>query len=187
LHHGLKVRGVTKFAQAGHCHCKRDPHNGASIFPKNKGPAVKNSAWGAVLSAAMLAGCASTATTVATPAVAPAPPKVALVLGGGAARGFAHVGVIKVLQGHGIEPDLVVGTSAGCVAGSFYAAGYSGFDMQELAFGLDRTMVADWSPWGRGLIKGEALQNYVDDAVHHVTMEHLKRRFACVAVKLRRR
>jgi NTE family protein len=143
---------------------------------------VNQSAWGVVLLGAMLAGCATTPTAPATP---PAPPKVALVLGGGAARGFAHVGVIKVLQGHGIEPDLVVGTSAGCVAGSFYAAGYSGFDMQELAFGLDRAMVADWSPFGRGLIKGEALQTYVDDAVHHVTMQGLKRRFACVAVKLR--
>jgi NTE family protein len=145
-----------------------------------------NRAARAVLLSVMLAGCASNSTTVATPAAAPAAaPKVALVLGGGAARGFAHVGVIKVLQGHGIEPDLVVGTSAGCVAGSFYAAGYSGFDMQELAFGLDRTMVADWSPFGRGLIRGEALQNYVDDAVKHVTMEKLKRRFACVTVRLR--
>jgi NTE family protein len=138
-----------------------------------------------MLLALALAGCSGTpAQDAAQPAAPPQPPKVALVLGGGAARGFAHVGVIKVLQSHGIEPDLVVGTSAGCVAGSLYSAGYSGFDLQEMAFGLDRAMVADWSLFGRGLIKGEKLQSYVDQAVKQVPMEQLKRRFACVAVKL---
>ena len=132
----------------------------------------------------LLAACADSAPPVTMAQAAPAP-KIGLALGGGAARGFAHVGVIKVLQGHGIEPDLVVGTSAGCVAGAFYSAGYSGFDMQELAFALDRATVADWSLFGRGMIKGDALQRYVDNAVKNVPMEKLKRRFACVAVKLR--
>lgn len=127
-------------------------------------------------------------TTTAEPGAAAqpaAPPRIGLALGGGAARGFAHVGVIKVLQSHGIEPDLVVGTSAGCMAGALYSAGYSGFDLQQMSFDLDRATVADWSVFGNSLIKGEALHAFVDRAVKQVPMEKLKRRFACVAVKLR--
>jgi NTE family protein len=121
----------------------------------------------------------------AEPTAPAAPPKLGLALGGGAARGFAHVGVIKVLQSHGIEPDLVVGTSAGCMAGALYSAGYSGFDLQQMSFDLDRATVADWSVFGNSLIKGDALHAFVDQAVKQVPMEKLKRRFACVAVKLR--
>jgi len=120
----------------------------------------------------------------AEPAPPAAPPRLGLALGGGAARGFAHVGVIKVLQSHGIEPDLVVGTSAGCMAGALYSAGYSGFDLQQMSFDLDRATVADWSVFGNSLIKGDALHAFVDQAVKQVPMEKLKRRFACVAVKL---
>ena len=124
--------------------------------------------------------------TALTAAPAPAPlPKIALALGGGAARGFAHVGVIKVLESHGIVPDMVVGTSAGCVAGALYSAGYSGFDLQQMSFDLDRAVVTDWTMFGRGVIKGDALQAFVDQAVKQAPMEKLKRRFACVAVKLR--
>ena len=57
----------------------------------------------------------------------------ATTLGGGAARGFAHVGVIKALEAHGIVPDIVVGTSAGALVGALYAGGYSGFDLQRVA------------------------------------------------------
>ena len=119
------------------------------------------------------------------PAALPTAPKLGLALGGGAARGFAHVGVIKVLQSHGIEPDLVVGTSAGCMAGALYSAGYSGFDLQQMSFDLDRAAVADWSVFNNSLVKGDALHAFVDQAVKQVPMEKLKRRFACVAVKLR--
>lgn len=143
-----------------------------------------------------LAACGGTAarqeafTTTADPTVSPpvnaaTPPRLGLALGGGAARGFAHIGVIKVLQSHGIEPDLVVGTSAGCMAGALYSAGYSGFDLQQMSFDLDRAAVADWSVFGGSLIKGDALHAFVDQAVKQAPMEKLKRRFACVAVKLR--
>lgn len=143
-----------------------------------------------------LAACGGTAarqeafTTTADPTAPPpvntaTPPRLGLALGGGAARGFAHVGVIKVLQSHGIEPDLVVGTSAGCMAGALYSAGYSGFDLQQMSFDLDRAAVADWSVFNGSLIKGDALRAFVDQAVKQVPMEKLKRRFACVAVKLR--
>jgi len=67
------------------------------------------------------------------PPPAPKPIKIGLALGGGAARGFAHIGVINVLEAHGIKPDIVVGTSAGSVVGSLYASGLSGFQLQKLA------------------------------------------------------
>lgn len=114
----------------------------------------------------------------------PPPPKVALVLGGGGARGFSHVGVLKMLDAQGLKPDMVVGTSAGSVAGALYAAGYNGFDLQEMAFALDRATVADWSVFGKGLIRGEALQTFINNAVHQKPIEKLKIPFACVAAKL---
>lgn len=85
-----------------------------------------------------LAACAST-----PPPAQPARPKVALALGGGAAKGFAHVGVIKVLESHGIRPDIITGTSAGAVVGSLYAAGYSGIQLQNMALALDPASISD--------------------------------------------
>ena len=89
-------------------------------------------------------------------------PKIALVLGGGAVRGFAHVGVIKVLEAQGIVPDIVVGTSAGSVVGALYAAGYTGFELQKIAFQLEEESVGDWIIPDRGFIKGEALQAFIN-------------------------
>jgi NTE family protein len=144
--------------------------------------------------ALLLVGCASApiATKPISPAESPAkpmvavvaPPKVALVLGGGAVRGFAHVGVIKVLEAQGIQPDLVVGTSAGSVVGVLYAAGYSGFELQKIAFKLEEDSVGDWMLPDRGFIKGEALQGYINQAVHKQPIEKLKKPFAAVATDL---
>ncbi len=90
------------------------------------------------------------------------PPKIAIALGGGAARGFAHIGVLKTLEAHGINPQIVVGTSAGSLVGALYAAGYSGFELQKMAFQLDEGSVGDWTLPDRGFIKGEQLQNFVE-------------------------
>ena len=153
---------------------------------RNKGVFVSKAA-AAFLLCCLLAACGTTPgqqPVIAAPLVA-TPPKIGLALGGGAARGFAHVGVIKVLESHGIVPDLVVGTSAGCVAGALYSAGYSGFDLQQMSFDLDRATVTDWTVFGRGVIKGDALRTFIDQAVKQAPMEKLKRRFACVAVKLK--
>lgn len=121
---------------------------------------------------------------VPKPEVRPVPPKIALALGGGAARGFAHVGVIKALEAHGIAPDIVVGTSAGSLVGALYAAGYSGFDLQRVALQIDDTVVADWSLPDRGFIKGEALQNFVNRAVQNRPLEKLNKPFATVVTDL---
>ena len=111
-------------------------------------------------------------------------PRIALALGGGAARGFAHIGVIKALESHGILPDIVVGTSAGSLVGALYASGYGGFDLQRVALQLDDTVIADWSLPDRGFIKGEALQNFVNQAVQNRLLEKLNKPFAAVATDL---
>lgn len=117
-------------------------------------------------------------------AVSTVPPKIALVLGGGAARGFAHVGVIKQLEAHGIVPQIVVGTSAGSVVGALYAAGYHGADLERVALKLDESMIGDWSMPNRGVFKGEALQAFVNRAVQERPIEKLNRTFAVVATDL---
>ena len=67
------------------------------------------------------------------PVAPPRPPRIGLALGGGAARGFAHIGVIQVLEEQGIRPVLVVGTSAGSLVAALYASGKSGVELGSLA------------------------------------------------------
>lgn len=122
----------------------------------------------------------------------PAPPsttspmavKIGLALGGGAARGFAHIGVIKTLEAQGISPEIIVGTSAGAVVGALYAAGNSGFDLQKQAFKLDESKISDWSLPDRGIIKGESLQQFINEAVGQKPIEALKKTFAVLATDL---
>jgi NTE family protein len=113
-----------------------------------------------------------------------APPKIALALGGGAARGFAHVGVIKALEAQGIHPDIIVGTSAGSLVGALYAAGINGFELQRLALAMEDGAMSDWSLPDRGIIKGEALQNYVNAALANRPIEKMKKILAIVATDL---
>ena len=121
------------------------------------------------------------------PVMVPVPvlPKVALALGGGAARGFAHVGVVKMLESQGLKVDLIIGTSAGSVVGALYASGLNGFQLQEMTFDLERAAFADWQLFNRGLLRGEKLQNFVNDKVGGRKIQQLPRRFAAVAAKLR--
>jgi NTE family protein len=114
--------------------------------------------------------------------------KIGLVLGGGAARGFAHIGVIKVLEAQGIVPDLVVGTSAGSLVGALYAAGNNGFALQKLALDMDEAAISDWSvPFfsrSTGVLKGEGVQSYVNKTINNVPIEKLKIPFGAVATDL---
>jgi len=118
------------------------------------------------------------------PEVKLVPPKIALALGGGGARGFAHIGVIKALEAHGIVPDIVIGTSAGSLVGALYAGGYHGFDLQRVALQIDDTVFADWSLPDRGFIRGQALQNFVNSAVQNRPLEKLNMPFATLATDL---
>lgn len=136
------------------------------------------------LAALLLAACNTVppAPPVIT-AVRPAP-KIALVLGGGGTRGFAHVGVIKALEAQGIVPDIVVGTSVGSAIGALYAAGYSGFQLQEMSIPMKEERVVDWSWPNRGLFTGKPLQNFINQAVKQAPLEKLRRNFAVVATDL---
>jgi NTE family protein len=118
------------------------------------------------------------------PEVKLVPPRIALALGGGAARGFAHIGVIKALEANGIVPDMVVGTSVGSLVGALYAAGYGGADLERVALQIEDTFVTDWSLPDRGFIKGEALQSFVNRAVQFRPLEKLNKPFATVVTDL---
>lgn len=132
-----------------------------------------------------LAACSTTPAANTAIVITPiAPVKIALALGGGAARGFAHVGVIKALEAQGIVPDIIVGTSAGSVVGALYAAGYNGFELQQLSMQMDESQVSDWSIPNRGVIKGEALQSFINNAVKQRNLDKLKKTFAVVATDL---
>lgn len=124
-----------------------------------------------------LAGCATVVPPAPTaPATPTAPviaepqrraPRLGLALGGGAARGFAHVGVIQVLEQSGIRPDLVVGTSAGSLVAALYASGLDGAALERAALSMDEATLTDWMlPLvNRGLLRGDALARYVRQAV----------------------
>ncbi|MDB5745483.1 MAG: esterase [Massilia sp.] len=147
------------------------------------------------LAAFAVAGCGSTPPAPPAPVAIQAPPappkkvKIGLALGGGAARGFAHIGVIKALEAQGIFPEIVVGTSAGSVVGALYASGYNGFTLQRTAMEMDEATISDWAlplfSRSSGVLKGEALQNYVNKAVNNVPMERFKIRFGAVATDLK--
>ena len=136
-----------------------------------------------VVAVLLLAGCDTFGSRKPEPP-APARPVIALALGGGAAKGFAHIGVIKALEAQGIVPDIVVGTSAGSVVGAMYAAGKNGFELQSLAITLDESQVSDWSLPDRGVVKGEALAAFINKTVANAPIEKLPKKFGAVATDL---
>ena len=137
-----------------------------------------------LLLALALAGCAP----VRKPPPMPPPPLrklvIGLALGGGAAKGFAHIGVIKMLEASGIHADVVAGTSAGSVVGSLYASGMDAFAMQQTAIALDEASIRDVRLFSGGLVQGRKLQDYIDDLVRQRPIERLQRPFAAVATEL---
>jgi NTE family protein len=107
-----------------------------------------------------------------------------LALGGGAARGFAHVGVIAALESAGIVPDIVTGTSAGSVVGALYASGMSAGRLRRTALALEEGGLGDWSLSGRGLLRGQALQDLVNRLLENRPIERFPRTFAATATDL---
>lgn len=117
-------------------------------------------------------------------ATPPRPPRIGLALGGGAARGFAHIGAIQVLEEAGIRPDLVVGTSAGSLVAALYASGKSGQEMAAIALALDEGEITDWAFPSRGLIRGEALARYVRQQTGGLAIEQMPMPLGIVATVL---
>ena len=112
------------------------------------------------------------------------PPRVALALGGGAARGFAHIGVIQVLEENGIHVDLVTGTSAGSLVAAMYASGRNGKELETIALNMDESALTDWSFPGRGMIRGTALADYVRAQVGNRSFDQMKMPLGIVATDL---
>ena len=132
--------------------------------------------------APVVVGPGASAPEPAKPALRP--PRIGLALGGGAARGFAHIGVIQVLEENGLRPDLVVGTSAGSLVAALYAAGKNGVELGRLADTMDESAVTDWSFPGRGLIRGEALARYVREHTGGRQIEQMRMPLGIVATDL---
>ncbi len=110
-------------------------------------------------------------------------PVVALVLGAGGSRGFAHVGVIKVLEAEGIQPEIVVGVSSGSVVAALYAGGYRAAALEQMAFKVEDRELIDFTLFGPGRVEGEALQDYVNKALGNRSIEALERSFAVIATQ----
>ncbi len=134
--------------------------------------------------ALLTAGCTTPVVTPPTPTVQPRPPVIALALGGGGAKGFAHVGVIKVLESHGIRPLIITGTSAGSFVGSLYASGMSAYQLQETSLALQEVDIRDMTLSSQGFLIGQKLQDYVNLQVKQRPIEQLPIRFAAVATQL---
>jgi NTE family protein len=111
-------------------------------------------------------------------------PVVALALGSGGDRGFAHIGVIKALEASGIKVDLVLGTSAGSVVGALYAGGYSGAGLEKLALEMDREKLKDYDFSTRGYVRGEQLQDFINRALDNRSIEQLNTPFVAIATQL---
>lgn len=120
----------------------------------------------------------------AAPRPVPRPPRIGLALGGGAARGFAHIGVLQVLEEQGIKPDLVVGTSAGSLVASLYAAGKTPTELQSMAMTLDESSITDWVFPGRSLLKGEALARFIRTQTAGKQIENMRLPLGIVAADL---
>lgn len=149
------------------------------------------------LSVLILAGCATAPPVAIAPSTPPdvvvqpvvvlkVPPRIGLALGGGAARGFAHIGVIQVLEEAGIHPSLVSGTSAGSLVAAIYASGKTGAQLQRVADTMEEATIADWTLpiFSRGMLRGEALARYVNTQVGGKLIENMPLPLGIVATDL---
>lgn len=122
--------------------------------------------------------------------LSPDRPAVALVLSGGAARGFAHVGVIKVLEANGLRPDIIVGSSAGSIVGALYASGLTAAELERALGELDLSAFSDWVvpglffPGPMGFVQGEKLHRFIDERTLHHLIDDFPIRFAAVATDM---
>lgn len=140
-----------------------------------------------VFSVALLVSCAS---PQPVPDAEPPKPKIALVLGGGAARGFAHIGVIRALEQEKIPIDMIVGTSVGSLIGAIYASDLNSFELEWTAFSLEKDHLLDFGVLGAltamGPVRGDKLEEFVRAKVPVANIEGLKVPFAAVATDLNR-
>ncbi|WP_288497187.1 patatin-like phospholipase family protein [uncultured Acinetobacter sp.] len=111
-------------------------------------------------------------------------PVIALVLGSGGARGYAHIGVIEVLEQHGIKPDFIVGTSAGSIVGSIYASGKSAEQLRQIALDMKVGDVRDFKIGMKGFFDGQKVEDYVNKQINQMPLEKMKIPMYVVATEL---
>ena len=149
-------------------------------MPLRRSPSVLHSS----LLLLLLASCAGREVTPSPVERPRKEVKVAIVLGAGAAKGFAHVGVLKVLEANHVPVHMVVGTSVGSFVGSLYAYGYPAYDLQKIAMALETGEIADLTVPDNGFVKGEKLEAYVNRMVRGAAMEKLRIPFYAVATDI---
>jgi NTE family protein len=115
----------------------------------------------------------------------PKPAKIALVLGAGVSKGFAHIGVLKILESHKIPIHMIVGTSVGSAVGCLYAYGYSAFELQKMSFSIEKGDILDLTIPDNGFIKGEKLEEFINKTLKNTPMEKLKIPFYAVATEIK--
>jgi NTE family protein len=162
-------------------------------------PQLSRRAFALGCASAVLTACTTTtsSTTALTSPVPPAPAsatstpqrpvRIGLALGGGAARGFAHIGVIKALEARNLKVDLLSGTSAGSVIAALSASGMSGIAINKLALTMDEASISDWAmPFRtRGFLQGVALQNYLNKTLDNRPIEKMAKPLGIVATDLK--
>lgn len=158
------------------------PRHRKGLLPHKR--ALPLAATGLALGSLMLNGCSTltTDTHQATPTVSEKP-VIALVLGGGGAKGYAHIGVIQALEAHNITPNLVVGTSVGSFVGSIYASGKSASELQSIALTTADSDLTDFTLSYQGIIEGQKLRSFVNSQVNNQPIEAFPIRFAAVAAE----
>jgi NTE family protein len=115
----------------------------------------------------------------------PKPAKIALVLGAGSSKGFAHIGVLKILESNKIPIHMIVGTSVGSAVGCLYAYGYNAFELQKMSFSIEKGDIVDLTIPDNGFIKGEKLEEFINKTLKNTPMEKLKIPFYAVATEIR--
>nr|WP_277188877.1 patatin-like phospholipase family protein [Caballeronia sp. BR00000012568055] len=159
-------------------------------------PRLSRRAFSLAAASSVLAACTTTSTSTGGGTAAVTPPiktdpqkpvRIGLALGGGAARGFAHIGVIKALEARNVQVDLVAGTSAGSVIAALYASGMNGIAINKLALTMDEASISDWAmPFrARGILQGVALQNYLNKTLDNRPIEKMARPLGIVATDLK--
>lgn len=112
-------------------------------------------------------------------------PIIALVLGSGGSRGYAHIGAIEVLEQAGIQPDFIVGTSAGSLVGALYAQGKSASELREIALQMKASDVRDIRLDKKGFFDGQKIEDYVNRLLDDTPLQELKTPMYVVATQLK--
>ena len=112
-------------------------------------------------------------------------PIIALVLGSGGARGYAHIGAIEILEKNNIHPDFIVGTSAGSIVGSLYASGKNSSELREIALNLKANDVRDVTLDRKGFFEGKKVEDFINKEVNNTPLQSLKIPMYVIATELK--